>query len=177
VAEEADLAVKLLEKEEVEALAHVHFLGEDAFASEEDLAGQFYASVAGYPATAVKRHDRKTLETPMEVMSHFGTLEADGRINVVFDKKEGARGITGHIDPRDPYGKSGGAIFAMRAAGRVVLPGQSAKLAGISVEWLKREKRIVGAGIFTLRRLLDVAIAMEGDDGADDGEGRQRADP
>ncbi len=61
----------------------------------------------------------------MEVMSHFGTLEANGTISVVFNKKQGARGLTGQVDPCDLYGKSEGAIFARRSAGRMVLPGQS----------------------------------------------------
>ena len=41
----------------------------------------------------------------------------DGSVTVTFDKKEGAVGKSGHGTPRDPFGKSGGAIFGLPLLG------------------------------------------------------------
>lgn len=159
VSEPNDLAVKLLADKDVADLRHLKFLDEDDLAQPEDLCIRFYASIVGYPSSAAKRRDKISLETPLETMSHFGEVEPNGRLSIAFDKKEGARGSEGHIIPKDPFGKSGGAIFSMRTSGRVVIPGQLAKLAGIALEWRKREKRIVGANVLILRKLMAGAIA------------------
>lgn len=159
LSEPDDLAIKLLPAKDVDDLSHVHFLSEDDLAQPEDLCNSFYASIVGYPSSAAKRHDRTSLETRLEAMSHFGEVEPSGTVSIAFDKKEGGRETEGHITPKDPFGKSGGAIFSMKTSGRVVLPGQSAKLAGIALEWRKREKRIVGVNVLILRELMAGAIA------------------
>ena len=159
VSELDDIAIRLLPDKVVESLRHVNFLDEDDLAQPEDLGDRFYASIVGYPSSAAKRHDRISLETPLEIMSHFGEVEPNGRLSITFNKKEGGLGSEGHSIPKDPFGKSGGAIFSMRSSGRVVLPGQSAKLAGIALEWRKPEKRIVGANVLILKKLMVGAIA------------------
>ncbi len=158
VSEADDLAVKLMSESELDALCHIPFLNENDLASDEDIQGHFYASVVGYPATAAKRRDKITLETPMEATGGFASTDEDGMISVHFDKKEGSFSEKGHTDPRDQYGKSGGAIFAMRVSGRTIIPTHSAKMVGIGIEWRKDEKRIVGAGLTALKQLLDAAI-------------------
>jgi hypothetical protein len=159
VSEFDDLAIKLLPDTDVDDLRHVNFLDEDDLAQPEDLDDRFYASIVGYPSSAAKRHDKISLATPLETMSHFGKIEPSGRVSIAFNKKEGGRGSEGHTIPRDPFGKSGGAIFSMRTLGRVILPGQSVKLAGIALEWRKQEKRIVGANVLILKKLMVGAIA------------------
>lgn len=153
-----DLAVKILGKHDLDDLCHVPFLTEGDLADESHFQSKFYASVTGYPATASRRRDKMTLETPMESVTGFATAEADGKISVQFDKKEGAHSAKGHVQPRDPYGKSGGAIFGMLVSGLEIIPDQSAKLVGIPVEWRNDEKRIVGTSTPVLKQLLNAAI-------------------
>lgn len=149
-----DLAVKQLDETELSALDHVPFLAESDFATDQDVQGQIYASVVGYPATAARRVDKMTIDTPKEAVGGVATSEPDGTIHVYFNKKEGAYGIKGHIDPRDQNGKSGGAIFSMRTTNGNILPHQQAKLVGIGIEWRKDEKRIVGTGMAAVKTLL-----------------------
>ncbi|WP_342251646.1 hypothetical protein [Sphingomonas sp. OTU376] len=154
-----DLAVTLLPPDMAAALSHIAFLDEAQIGSAADAAGRFYGSVAGYPHTASRRHDKWTIETPMEVVSGSAREEAGGFVSVAFDKKEGAWGQAGHVQARDPFGKSGGAIFAMRLSGRAVVPGQIATLVGIATDWKQREKRIIGAAASVLVALLDTLVA------------------
>lgn len=154
-----DLAVKILGKPDLADLCHIPFLTEGDLANESHFQNKFYASVTGYPSTASRRRDKVTLETPMESAAGFASAEADGKVSVQFDKKEGVYSAKGHVRPRDPYGKSGGAIFGMLVSGLEIIPDQSAKLVGIPLEWRNDEKRIVGAGIPVLKQLLKAAIS------------------
>jgi hypothetical protein len=155
VSEVHDLAAKLLPPAEVDALSHVPFIAEAVLGRAAAVGERFYASVAGYPATAAERKDKVTLDTPMEVYSNFATELVDGSISVIFDKKEGAVDKNGHVNPRDPFGKSGGAIFGLPVDGQHIRPQQMARLVGIPTRWKRSQKRIQGSSIAVLPPLLD----------------------
>jgi hypothetical protein len=159
VSEVHDLAVKLLPPAEADALAHVPFIAEAVLGRVAAVGERFYASVAGYPATAAKRKDKVTLDTPMEVYSNFATELVDGRISVVFDKEEGAVDKSGHVNPRDAFGKSGGAIFGLPVDGAHIRPKETAKLVGVPTRWKQSQKRIEGSSIAVLSPLLDRVVA------------------
>ena len=161
VSPDADLAVTCLDEEDAAGLAHVPFLDASRIGAPETRDGTFYASVVGFPHTASRLVDRVTIETPMEVFSDKGWIAEDGGLEVAFDKRQGAFGGDGHVLPRDPRGKSGGAIFGLPRMGlNAVWPGAEARLVGIATEW--RGKRILGAGPSVLTRLLDEAVARAG---------------
>jgi hypothetical protein len=160
VSETHDLAAKLLPSDEIAALSHVPFLREDVVERAAPVGERFYASVAGYPATAAKRKDRVTLDTPMEVYSNFATEEIGGHVSVIFNKKEGAASETGHGIARDPVGKSGGAIFGLRSVGPHIKPDQTARLVGVPTRWNRDEKAIRGPSAAILVRLLDNLVGM-----------------
>jgi hypothetical protein len=150
-----DLAAKLLSSEEADVLSHIPFIPENVVGAVAAVGERFYATVVGYPATASKRKDRRTLETPMEAYSNYATAEIDGSISVLFDKKEGAQGKDGHVIVRDPFGKSGGAIFGFPVANMNVRPFESARLVGIGTRWERGDDQIKGAGVVVLSPLLD----------------------
>lgn len=154
---EHDLAARMLSESETEALSHVPFIPEGSLGRATVVGDSFYASVVGYPASAAKRKDILTLDTPMDVYSNFAMEQPDGSVSVAFDKKEGAVGVNGHINPRDPIGKSGGAIFAMQVVG-LAIKSQVAKLVGIPTHWDKKHKLIRGSTVTALVPLLDRAV-------------------
>lgn len=156
ISETHDLAVVALDPSEVESLSHVPFIAEDQFGSVARPDGWFYASVVGYPLSASKRRDKLTLDTPMDVYSNRAREEFGGFISVIFDKKEGAGGESGHVKARDPIGKSGGAIFGIPLLGlNGVQPWARAKLVGIPTDWRRSERRILGASVAALIPLLE----------------------
>lgn len=156
---EHDLAAVVLSDEDAEALSHVPFLQEHQIGSAAEPDGRFYASVAGYPHTASRLIDKVTLDTPMEVYSNTGWEKAGGLISVYFNKKEGALDKECHRRPRDPIGKSGGAIFGMPRLGlNAVQFWQSTKLVGLATHWKRSEHRIVGASVAMLIPLLDQVV-------------------
>lgn len=150
-----DLAAKLLSQDEIDSLSHVPHIGEDRLGPAAAVGEQFYASVVGYPATAANRKDKITLDTPVEVYSNLAVEHRDGRVMVTFDKKGGAVGKSGHVTPRDPFGKSGGAIFGLPLLGQNAVQQQSGKLVGISTRWNRAEKCILGSGLAVMIPLLD----------------------
>lgn len=156
-----DLAAKLLSDQEIEILSHIPFLPHDEISRVSTVGERFYGSVVGYPATSARRMDRITLDTRMEAYSNFAWESIDGRIAVAFDKKDGAVGEDRHVDPRDPFGKSGGAIFGMPVHGSNIVPQQSAKLVAISSRWKRDQKFIQGASIALLLPLLDKLILRD----------------
>lgn len=150
-----DLAVKLLSQSEAQSLSHRCVIPQSMIAPSGIGAGQFYASVVGYPASASKRPEKGYIHTPMEVYSNFGTELIGGRISVLFDRKEGAFNTnSGHGHARKPTGKSGGAIFGFPVDGRYVLPWSTPRLMGISTRWKMQEGRIEGAAAGPLINLL-----------------------
>jgi hypothetical protein len=148
-----DLAVTLLGQDEIDSMSHVPFIGEDVLRRATVMGERFYASVAGYPATAANRKDKITLDTPTEVYSNIAVEHRDGSVTVTFDKKEGAVGKSG--PPRDPFGKSGGAIFGLPLLGLNAVQQQGAKLAGFANCWNRAEKCIQGSCIAVTIPLLD----------------------
>jgi hypothetical protein len=156
---EHDLAVKLLRPDEIDALSHVPFIAEADLGRAAAVGERFYASVAGYPSTAAKQKDKVTLDTPMEVYSNFATELPDGSISVYFDKAEGGLDETGrHGNPRDPFGKSGGAIFGLPVDGSHVRPRHTSRLIGFPTRWERAQKRIKGSSIAVLIPLLDELV-------------------
>ncbi|GAA4718526.1 hypothetical protein H9L13_07760 [Sphingomonas lutea] len=157
IAEAHDLAAVALDSESVEALSHVPFLDEDQLGPVAAPDGRFYASVVGYPHTASKRTDKLTLDTPMEVYSNTGREQLGGFVSVDFDKKDGAWDRSeGHVIVRDPIGKSGGAIFGMPLMGLDgVRPWAKPKLVGISTDWKRNQKRIIGASVVMVCPMLE----------------------
>jgi hypothetical protein len=154
----SDLAVKLLPADEIDALSHVPFLSDAVLGRAAAVGERFYASVAGYPATAAERKDKVTLDTQMEVYSNFATEQLDGSISVNFDKKQGAVDKTGHVNPLDPFGKSGGAIFGLPVDGQHIRPQQAMRLVGIATRWKRALKRIQGSSIAVLIPLLEQLV-------------------
>jgi len=149
-----DIAARVLSEAELGALSHIPFLPQQMIGRPAPVGETFYASVVGYPASAAKRVDRSTLETPMEAYSNFATESMDGGISVLFGKKDGARGLTGHVTPPDPFGKSGGAIFGFTVSGRNVVPLQPTRLVGFATRWKRLNNRIEGTGAGALLALL-----------------------
>lgn len=154
-----DLAAILLSRQQIETLSHIPFLQHTELVRSAPVGQRFYGIVVGFPATAARRKDKITLDTRMEVYSNFASEDLVGVVSVRFDKKEGAVGPMGHVDPRDPFGKSGGAIFGMSVHGTNVAGHQSAKLVGISTRWKRAEKSIHGTSVAVLLPLLDELIA------------------
>lgn len=158
---EHDIAALALDAEDIAALSHISFLDEARIGSAAGADGRFYASLVGYPHTASRLVDQFTLDTPMEVMSNSGRELSDGFVSVYFDKKEGGVRDGSHFLARDPIGKSGGAIFGIPKHGvNAVELWAPAKLVGISTDWQRSEKRIVGAGAASLISLLARAVVL-----------------
>lgn len=154
--EQQDLAAIELSEQDVEALCHVPFLGEQSIGSAAGSDGRFYASVAGYPHTAARLIDKITIDTRMEVYSNKAHEEIGGFISVMFDKGRGAWGERGHKLARDPIGKSGGAIFGIPLSGlNGVQTEATIKLVGIPTDWKRNEKSIVGPSAMMLTKLLE----------------------
>jgi hypothetical protein len=154
--EQQDLAAIELNEQDVEALCHVPFLDEQTIGSAAGSDGRFYASVAGYPHTAARLIDKKTIDTPMEVYSNNGREDIGGFISVMFDKGRGAWGEHDHKLARDPIGKSGGAFFGIPLSGLNGVQTEAAiKLVGIPTDWNRNEKSIVGPGAMMLTKLLE----------------------
>ena len=164
----ADLAAKQLSAEEVAWLEHIPFLKEDALGTVVPHGERFYASVVGYPSSAARRMDRTTLDTRMESYSNWAVHDSSGLIDVLFDKKEGARTAAGHGQARDQYGKSGGAVFGIALAGAFSLPLSPARLVGIATRWRRTACRIRATNVERILQLLDGAEAK-----ADPLEGRK----
>ncbi len=57
--EDHDIVVKLLTPDEIDALAHVSFIAEGDLGSAAAQGERFYASVAGYPASAGERSQKR----------------------------------------------------------------------------------------------------------------------
>jgi hypothetical protein len=157
-----DIAAIALAPEDASAMSHVPCLREEQIGSAAGPDGRFYASVAGYPLTASKQIDKMTLDTPMEVYSNVGREEIGGLISVSFDRKVGAWDEeVGHITPRVPTGKSGGAIFGMPLLGfNGVQTSGGTKLVGIPTDWKKSENRVLGASVAVLIPLLERATRL-----------------
>ncbi|MCS3496755.1 hypothetical protein M2189_004286 [Bradyrhizobium japonicum] len=165
ISELHDLAAIILDAEDIEALSHIPFLEEKHIGSAAGPDGRFYASVVGYPHSASKRIDKLTLDTPMEVYSNKAREEADGFVSVIFDKKDGARSESGHVLVRDPFGKSGGAIFGMPLMGlNAVQLSATTKLVGVPTDWKQSEGRILGASVTALIPLLEKITQSDGED-------------
>jgi hypothetical protein len=158
ISEADDLAAKLLTANEIDALSRVPFIAQAVLGRATAQGERFYASVAGYPATAAKRKDKVTLDTPMTVYSNFATEQSDGSVSIAFDKKEGAVDPSGHINPRDPFGMSGGAIFGLPVDGWHIRPQESARLVGIATRWKRVKKCMYGSSIAALIPLFDQLI-------------------
>ncbi|TPJ13723.1 hypothetical protein FJW04_19100 [Mesorhizobium sp. B2-7-3] len=158
VDEDADLAVKLLSDEERNWLSHRPFLPASSLDRVAPPGERFYATVVGYPASAARRLDKMTLDTRMEAYSNFAAETADGRVEVLFDKKEGVRGERGDVQARDQYGKSGGAIFGIALSSSFGLPVPPAKLVGIATRWKRVRNQICGSGCSSLVPLLDALM-------------------
>lgn len=158
--EQCDIAAIQLSKGDVEALSHIPFLAEDSIGSAAATDGRFYASVAGYPHTAAKLIDNLTIDPRMEIYSNKAREDIGGVISVMFDKKQGALGEIGLVLPRDPIGKSGGAIFGIPLLGmNGVQTWATIKLVGIPTDWNRTNKSIVGASSAKLTTLLEKVIA------------------
>lgn len=153
--EAEDLAIKLLSSVELDAPTLELCLPETALGRAAPMGERFYASVVGYPATASRRMDDGSLDTPMEAYFNVALETPAGLVAVDFDKKQGALGAMGHLTVRDPFGKSGGAIFGVPMLnGRAVL-GYPAHLVGVPTRWNRRGKTIEGAGVATLCEALE----------------------
>lgn len=142
VSAEDDLVARRLTVDETAALSHQTFLPQEMIGPTIPPGEPFYGSVVGYPSTAAKRKDRVTIATPMESWSSMAMANQDGTVSVAFDKKRGGEANEKHVRPRDPHGKSGGAIFGTSIAALPDIPRNPAKLVGISTLWKK--SRIVG---------------------------------
>lgn len=154
--EQQDLAAIALSSQDVEALCHVPFLDDHSIGSAGGPDGRFYASVAGFPQTAAKVIDKVVIDTPMEVYSNKAKEEVGGLVSVIFDKGRGAWREDGHKLVRDPFGKSGGAIFGIPLLGLNGVQTHSAiKLVGIATDWKRRDKCIVGPSAVMITRLLE----------------------
>lgn len=154
--EQQDLAAIALTSQDVGALCHVPFFDYHSIGSAAGPDGRFYASVAGFPQSAAKVIDKVVIETPMEVYSNKAHEDAGGLVSVIFDKDRGAWGEDGHTLSRDPFGKSGGAIFGIPLSGMNGVQTQSSiKLVGIATDWKRSDKRIVGPSAVMIRRLLE----------------------
>ncbi len=94
----------------------------------------------------------------MEALSNFAVEVPSGDIEVMFDKREGAHGSLGYGHARNPYDKSGGAIFGIALDSGFGLPTPPARLAGIATRWEWRQKRIRGA---SAQQLLDLLKSGE----------------
>lgn len=158
--EQHDIAAIKLSDGDVEALSHISFLDEDSIGSAAGSGGHFYASVAGYPHTAAKLIDKLTIDPWMEVYSNKAREDIGGVISVMFNKNQGAWSENAHILPRDPIGKSGGAIFGIPLFGmNGVQTWVPIKLVGIPTNWKRTSNSIVGASTAILTTLLEKLIA------------------
>ncbi len=117
--------------------------------------GRQYAAIVGYPATKTKIFEASFIDTEMFSMADFVREEKDGRMWVKFDKRR----VT-FVEPRrwvtapDPYGMSGGAIFAAPVLSIMPTFSPEAKLAGIATHWRYKRKLFEGTNAETLCAFL-----------------------
>ena len=104
-----------------------------------------YATIVGYPSTKTKILKGSYVDTEMYSMADFIREEKDHRLFVKFDKRR----VT-FANPRrwvtapDPYGMSGGAIFAVPVLSIAPTFASEAKLVGIATHWRFRRRLFEG---------------------------------
>lgn len=153
--EDADLAINPLSLEALDSGTRARLLPEEALGRAAPPGKRFYASVVGYPLGAPRMMPENRLDTPMEAYFDMAVEAEDDLITVQFNKKKGAFGRQGHAMPRDPIGKSGGAIFGVPLVGHRLDFEQPARLVGVPTRWNRRGKVIEGASAAVVRSALE----------------------
>lgn len=143
----------------VEQLEGIRFAPE-RFLSGQNLrtkppAGKQYATIVGYPSTKTTILKGNFIDTEMYSMADFVRKEENGRVWVKFDKRR----ITFPTPRRwltapDPYGMSGGAIFAVPVVSVMPDAASEAKLIGIATHWRLHRRLFEGTGVQTLLSFL-----------------------
>ncbi|WP_146217924.1 hypothetical protein [Caulobacter sp. D5] len=152
---EVDLAIIPLSSEVLDPATRACVMPEEVLGRGAPIGEVFYASVVGHPISAHRMMPGMRLDTPKEAYFDMASETEAGLVAVSFDRKRGAHGAQGHTTPRNPIGKSGGAIFGLpMIAGRLDFD-QPARLVGVPRRWNRLGKVIEGASAAVVRSALE----------------------
>jgi hypothetical protein len=121
-------------------------------ASQFSSTPKLYGTAVGYPASKFKLK-ATVVRDEMFSLCDFITLNDGEKVHLTFAKgRVNLSGTSGRRSAPDPYGISGGAIFA--APCTLLAPTEPLRLIGIATRWIYTKRRIEGAGIGVLAKLL-----------------------
>ncbi|WP_141686833.1 trypsin-like peptidase domain-containing protein [Bradyrhizobium sp. LMTR 3] len=154
-----DVAVTALSTTQIDELSRYPTLSENDIRPAPPQGNKQYAAVFGYPHTASKVLRGTTdVKTDMFSMANFVLKETDGKIFIKFDKRKNVTaGTRQQVTAPDPYGMSGGAIFAVPVSVVSIVPGGNVRLAGIGTHWRHGQKAFQGTAIEKVLQVIERA--------------------
>ena len=158
----SDVAVLRLEGGLNDELAGQVFLSEGDILPADQYDGVNYLTLVGYPASRSKENRLTQAVRTQGYSIGVRVLSLEGEIlRGSFLRKRHRDGETGlKVTAPEPYGMSGGAMFASKVKAGNAGGKHEPKLAGISTTWLEGENEVIGTKITVVLAIIRDACGV-----------------
>jgi hypothetical protein len=159
---ESDVAVLRLEGDLLHELANQVFLSEADIFPADEYNGVNHLTLVGYPASRSKENRltrgvrTQCYSLGVRLLSLVGATLRGSFLRT--RQRDGASGLK--VTAPEPYGMSGGAMFASKVKAGNADGNHEPKLAGISTTWLEDENEVIGTKIAIVLAIIRDAYGV-----------------